>query len=96
MPTDPRSTQRWRLETAAWLAQHQPTHCALCLRPLVPDAAPRTPDQTEVDHRVSIAEGCDPWDQSNWQAAHKRCNASKGARADVPRPPLVTSQDWWT
>lgn len=91
---DPRRTARWTRETRRWLATTQPTHCALCLRPLVPDAPARTPWSTEVDHRVPIADGCDPYDPSNWQATHKSCNASKGARQGSSRPPLVTTKAW--
>lgn len=91
---DPRHTRRWQTESRRWLATTRPTHCALCLQPLNPTAAPRTPDSTEVDHAVPITDGCDPWDQTNWQATHKRCNASKGPRTDAARPPLVTSRRW--
>ena len=94
--TDPRNTRRWQTETRRWLAETQPTLCALCLRPLTPHAPARTPDATEVDHRVPIALGGDPWDPANWQATHKRCNASKGARNHAPRAPIVTTRDWYT
>lgn len=91
--TDPRRTSRWQTESRRWLTTTQPTHCAICYQPLNPDAAPRTPDATEVDHVMSIAEGCDPYDVSNWQATHKRCNAAKGA-GQATRPPLHTTRDW--
>lgn len=48
---------------------------------------------TEVDHAVPIADGCDPWDTGNWQAAHKSCNASKGAGMGT-RAPLVHTRTW--
>lgn len=84
---------RWHRLTREWLAAMRPTRCALCHRPLDPDAPARTPLATEVDLITAEAVGGDPWDQRNWQPAHKSCNASKGAGREA-RPPLVTSREW--
>jgi 5-methylcytosine-specific restriction endonuclease McrA len=77
--------------------------CAICGRPLVPDAPPRSPWSTSVDHIISrqSARRLDletqrflALDPSNLQPVHSRCNSLKGRRARARRPRLVTSQRW--
>lgn len=63
-------TWRWTKESRAFREDHP--LCVLCLEKglFVPSEV--------VDHIVPVAVCKDFWDQSNWQALCKKCNAIKG------------------
>ena len=65
-------TWRWTKESRAFREDHP--LCVLCLEKglFVPSEV--------VDHIVPVAVCKDFWDQSNWQALCKKCNAIKGNR----------------
>jgi len=68
--------------------------CALCGQAINYDAPTRHPDSFTVDHKLprsthpELAE-----DPGNLQAAHHRCNASKGAGA--AKPGLGSTSEAW-
>ena len=76
------------------------THCALCGRPLVPDAQRWSPWSTEVDHIISreAFKHLPPAQQreyflspTNLQVAHKTCNVKKGDGRTQQQQELVTA-----
>lgn len=54
------------------LMLEQATHCALCGQPPTPN------NPLVIDHRIPLAHG-GPDQPTNWQAAHRTCNLTKGA-----------------
>jgi 5-methylcytosine-specific restriction endonuclease McrA len=71
-----RSSPRWKCVRLQ--ALRGATHCAICGGQLVPDAPPRSPMSSSVDHRVALANGGAPFDLSNLRVAHLGCNARRG------------------
>ncbi|OWY81742.1 hypothetical protein B9C99_10255 [Rhodococcus sp. BUPNP1] len=78
--------------------------CALCGRvvdktlTIGPDGKPH-PWRAEVDEIVPVSRGGSPFERSNVQLAHRRCNQRKGNRMPgdrvrATRLPLPTSQPW--
>jgi 5-methylcytosine-specific restriction endonuclease McrA len=75
--------------------------CAICGRPLNPDAPPRSPWSTSVDHVIPLSamRGWDRADQAKvatdpayLRAVHLGCNSSRGNRRLAP--PRLTSRAW--
>lgn len=69
------------------------THCAICGGPLNPDAPPRTPWSSTVDHQQPRSRGGDHFDPANLRAAHLKCNSSRGD-GTRKRPQPARSRRW--
>ena len=67
----------WRKSRINFLA-HSPW-CVECGKEGVMTVA------TDLDHKVSIADGCDPWDAENWQGLCKRHHSEKTASETLHR-----------
>ena len=99
----PENVTSWEWERARADVIASAQVCAICGRPLNPDARPRTRWSTAVDHIVPrTAFGhldlatqrflC--LDPSNLQAVHQVCNGRKGKRAAKVVQPRLQSQVW--
>lgn len=75
----------WRRARATAIAAARGI-CQLCGYPLRPDAKPRTPWSTSVDHIKPLYLGGDPYAASNLRACHLRCNVRR------PRPDVKQQQ----
>lgn len=62
-------TNRWRRRRKAFLDKNP--ECVECAK------VDKVVDAKVVDHKVPIEDGCDPWDESNWQGLCKSCDARK-------------------
>lgn len=93
-PPMPRSKGRtgrpWRRIRAQVLAES--ALCWLCGHPLNKTLPRDHPLAAVVDHVIPLSKGGDPLDRANLRAAHRRCNATKGAR--IAGPPRRTSRAW--
>lgn len=88
-----RSGHAWRVVSGQ--VKRESSHCAWCLRPLIPALAWPHPSSTSVDHVVPIARGGHPTARANLCAMHLRCNLEKGTRPLSARPaPLGASRAW--
>ena len=96
---DPRNTYQWRRIRARWY-QWGATHNEPCRNPtcLLPDQPIRYdlrgtihPAAPNLGHIIEVAEGINPYDESNLRLEHARCNTSAGAtygnRRKNGRPP---------
>ena len=67
--------------------------CALCGQPI--DTSLRTPHpgSMEIDEKLPVSKGGDPFDLDNCQLTHRRCNQRKGnhqyTRLDTPPAPAA-------
>lgn len=67
--------------------------CALCGQPI--DTSLRTPHpgSMEIDEKLPVSKGGDPFDLDNCQLTHRRCNQRKGnhqyTRFDTPPAPAA-------
>ena len=62
-------TRRWRNARSSYLLDHPLcVHCEM-------KGIVRTADM--VDHKISKQDGCDFWDQSNWQSLCNHCHRIK-------------------
>ena len=67
-------TWRWRRFRRSLIASSpRPWVCGICGLRIESES------QIEIDHRVPVSAGGDPWKRSNCQLAHRRCNRQKGA-----------------
>jgi hypothetical protein len=82
------------------LVMSQATVCALCGRPLVPEAPPRSPWSTAVDHRIPRNVFMElPLSQqreyflnpNNLQVVHMKCNSAKGDGTGKGNEPVVSA-----
>lgn len=75
------SGRAWQKATEPYRRACADAHapCALCGKPI--DYRLRHPHRFAftVDHRTPLWAGGHPLDPANWQPAHQRCNASRGA-----------------
>ena len=95
-----RTGNAWWRARAIVLAQA--THCAICRRPLQPDAPPKSRWSSSVDHIIPVSRtkhlppdeqrrlAVDP---SNLRAVHYGCNASRGA-GRARKPTEAASRQW--
>ena len=67
------ATRPYRL---AWAAMNAP--CALCHKPINYTLHRNHRESLTVDHIVPLMNDGAMFDPSNWQAAHRGCNSSKG------------------
>lgn len=73
-------SRRWRSRSEQYRREHP--YCEPCRR------AGRVALSKHVDHIVPIVQGCDPWDESNWEAKCITCHSRK-TRADQSGQPMV-------
>ena len=83
-----RSTHRWQLLRRVMIPAA--SLWALCGRPLIHDAPPRSKWTPTLDHIVPLSRGGDPYDTANLRVVHYGCNASRGNGTR-----RVTSRDWF-
>jgi 5-methylcytosine-specific restriction endonuclease McrA len=91
----PRNGHAWRTVSAR-VRREEPT-CWLCLLPIDPAAAPRSPLSFSVDHVIPLHHNGPLLDRANLRAAHLRCNVLRSKHCELckPRPSeLVTSRAW--
>lgn len=62
-------TTKWRKRRKAYLRQYP--SCVKCAEKDIETPA------VVVDHIIPIQDGCDPWDETNWQGLCVPCDASK-------------------
>lgn len=67
--------RRWRKVRRLYLQEHP--LCVECNTHGITGGA------TEVDHIIPIANGCDPWDEDNFQALCKTHHSAKTARENA-------------
>lgn len=88
MAGDPRNTRRWRNIRDRWFqwgeANQTPcarTNCTLGPTPIRYDLrGTRHPAAPHLGHIIEVDRGIDPYDETNLQLEHQRCNTSAGAR----------------
>lgn len=74
--------------------------CALCHKPIDMEAKQYEPLSVEVDHITPISRGGHPYELSNLQLSHSRCNRAKGNRmaidygAEQETVPVPISNAW--
>ena len=71
--------------------------CGICHRAIDYTLPAGDPMSYELDERIPVARGGDPYDWDNLQPAHRICNERKGARLAKPRArdlPRQTSREW--
>lgn len=103
------STKYKKLRAAFMKAQGPVAACALCGELVNMALSGRAREGPSVDHIVPPTAGGSFFDVSNWQLAHRRCNARKGRgeaigpapRSGSPRPrpnyPAPPDPGWcWT
>ena len=81
MAGDPRSTQRFariRQRWYHWGATNN-TPCARCGQPIDYTQTGNHPQAPNLGHIIEIDRGINPYDETNMQLEHARCNASAGA-----------------
>ena len=69
------------------------THCAICGRPLNPDAPPRTKWSSSVDHIDPLSRGGDPLALDRLRPAHYGCNSRRGD-GTKRKPEPARSRAW--
>lgn len=72
------STMYRRMRTQYFRAQGRWGHCALCGGVVDMMLSGRLADGPTIDHITATTAGGEFFDRSNWQLAHRKCNARKG------------------
>lgn len=80
----------WKLARKRAMAMYEPI-CAICHKPIDMNAPAFTPESCEVDHIIPVSRGGAPYEVSNLQLTHTRCNRAKGARMDSDYTELKSS-----
>lgn len=83
---------------AAWLKARKAvlehaTHCAICGRPLVPDAPARSRWSSSVDHITPLSKGGHPHAIDGLRATHYGCNSRRGD-GTKRKPEPARSRAW--
>ena len=100
MAGDPRSTARYTRRRNAWIAraaaENRPCAQPGCtLGPIRYDLGNNHPLSPNLDHITPVDTGHDPYDETNWQVIHTRCNGQSGARyGNAKRKPRRQSRVW--
>lgn len=67
----------------------QQDNCALCGFAVDKTLGPYTPESPELDEKIPVARGGDPYDINNLQLTHRKCNRAKSDKMPMH---LVTVQ----
>ena len=67
------------------------THCAICGQWVDQSLPWLDPMAPQVDHRIPVDKGGDPWARENLTLVHRRCNRAKSNNTATP---LSTVRPW--
>lgn len=96
---DPRKkNQALRKQLRARIFSQQ-DNCAICGYAVDKRLGPFTPESPELDEKIPIARGGDPYDINNLQLTHRKCNRAKSDKmpvhmVQVPVARLPHSNKW--
>lgn len=68
--------------------------CYLCGGPIDVTLPKEHPMSFQLDHRLALAAGGDPWDPTNHGSTHRACNRAKSDRPVNPLVQVPTSRQW--
>lgn len=57
--------------------------CALCGKYVDKSLGPYMPESPELDEKIPVARGGDPYDINNLQLTHRRCNRQKSDKMPI-------------